>query len=83
MAAFLPSLQSFIRLAALRGAAIFLIVLATGGCSTSADDQRFFERGWLWPRNLDTPDRPVTSSEKFDAAAAAEADEKEESVGGR
>lgn len=41
------------------------------GCSTNKEEQRFYESGWLWPRSLDTPDRPVTPRERRDAAAEA------------
>jgi hypothetical protein len=52
-------------------ALLLLSVVVLSGCSTSREDQAFYENGWLWPRGMDTPDRPVTPREKAEAAAAA------------
>jgi len=54
-----------------RNGLLLALALALAGCSTSREDQAFYESGWLWPRKLDTPDRAVTAGEKADAAAAA------------
>ena len=49
---------------------IGVLVLATvllGGCSSNKEEQDFYERGWLWPRSLDKPDRPVRPAEEMPA----------------
>lgn len=49
------------------GGLLFAAVLL-GGCSSNKEEQDFYERGWLWPRSLDTPDRPVRPAEETPAA---------------
>jgi hypothetical protein len=34
-------------------------VMALTGCATgNAEDDAFFNRGWLWPKKLDEPSKP-------------------------
>jgi hypothetical protein len=51
---------------------LLFALLALAGCSTSKEEQDFYERGWLWPRSMNTPDRPVTPREKEAAARGEE-----------
>jgi hypothetical protein len=44
-----------------------LAAVVLGGCSSNKEEQDFYERGWLWPRSLDKPDRPVRPAEETPA----------------
>ena len=41
---------------------VFMLALAgaallPGGCAMNKEDEGYYARGWLWPKDLDEPDR--------------------------
>jgi hypothetical protein len=52
------------------GALVFAAVVLAG-CSSNKEEQDFYERGWLWPRSLDRPDRPVRPAEETPATESS------------